>query len=80
MPEKIGGLSLISPSDAIKTLMNKLVIQALLPSKSNLQIISRYCITQLQPSPHGPWGHFSLWLFSPQFSIKGGSKAWHHVT
>jgi hypothetical protein len=73
MPKKVRGLSLISPGDAIKTLMNKLVIQALLPRL-------RYRITQLQPSPHSPWGHSSLWLFSPQFSIKGGSKAWHHVT
>jgi hypothetical protein len=41
MPKKVGGLSLILPEDAMKALMSKWIIQALLQSKSNLQIILR---------------------------------------
>lgn len=80
MPKKVGGLNLISSEDAMKTLMSKRVTHALLPYKLNLQIILRYHITQLQPSPHVLWGWCSLWLFPPQFSTKGGSKSWHHIT
>lgn len=35
----IGGLSLISPDDATKLLTSKWIIQALLPSHANLQIL-----------------------------------------
>ena len=78
--KKVRGLSLISLEDAMKTFMNKRIIQALLCSKLNLQIILRYRITLLHPSYHGPWGPSSLWVFSPNFSTKCGSKVWHHIT
>jgi hypothetical protein len=80
MPKKVGGLSLTLPEDAMKALMSKWINQALLPSKSNLQIILRYHIMHLQPSYHGPWGPSSLWPFSSSFSTKGGSKVWHLIT
>ena len=70
MYKKVGDLNLILPKDAIQTLMNKWIIQVLPPRKVNLEMILRYHITQLQPSYHGPWGPFSLWLFSQQYSIK----------
>ena len=46
MPKIVGGPSLISPKDAMKTLMGKWIIQALLPGKhsTNLLIIPRYRI------------------------------------
>lgn len=74
MPKEISGPSLISPKDAMKALMSEWIVQALLPNKSNLQIILRSCIMQLQPSYYGPWGPSPLWLFSPNFSTKGGLK------
>ena len=77
--KKIGGMSLTLPEDAMKTLTSKWIIQALPPSKSNPQSILMYGITQLQPSYHDTWGPSSLWLFSPNFSIKGGSKVWRHI-
>lgn len=45
----------------------------------NLQILLRCHITQLQPSCHGSWGPSSLWLFSSNFSIKGGSNVWCYI-
>jgi len=60
MPKKVRGLSFLSPKDAMKALMSKWVIQALLPGKLNLQTILKYHIEQLQPSHHGPWGLSSL--------------------
>ena len=80
MPKKVGDLSLTSPEHAMKALMSKWVTQALLPEISNLQTVLRHCIKQLQPSTHGPWGPSTLWLFSPHFSTKGGTKVWHHIT
>ena len=80
MLKKVGGLSLTSPQDAMKAFMSKWVIHALLPGKSNLQIIMSHRITHLQHSLHGPWGPSSLWLFFPQFCTKGGSKVWHHIS
>ena len=80
MFKKVGGLSLISPKDAMKALVSKWVIQALLLSKSNLQIISRYCIKQLQPSTHGPWGPPPYGYSSHNSLQRGGSKVWHHNT
>ena len=56
MPKENSGLSLLSPEDAIKALMSKWIVQALLPGKSNLQIILRCFIMQLQPFYYGPWG------------------------
>lgn len=76
----VSGLGLISPEDAMKLLMSKWIVQALLPGMSNLQIILQYRITKLQPSNHGPWGPSSLWLFTPNFSTKGRSRVWHHIT
>jgi hypothetical protein len=78
--KKVGGFSLILPHGAMKTLMNKRIIHALLHGKMNLQIILRYRITLLHPSYHSRWGPSSLWLFSPNFSTKGGSKVWNHIT
>ena len=69
MPKKVGGLTIISPEDAMKALMSKWVIQALLLGKSNLQTILRHRIKQLQPPP----------MFSPHFLTKGGTKVWHHI-
>jgi hypothetical protein len=60
--------------------MSQWIIQALLPIKPKLQIILRYRMTKWQRTNHGPWGPSSLWLFSPNLSIKGGSKVWHHIT
>lgn len=80
MSKKVEYLSLILPEDVIYAFISKWVIQALFFGNSNLPIILRYRITQLQPSSHGPWGPSSSWLFSPQFSTKGGSKVWHRIT
>ena len=35
---------------------------------------------QLQPSCSDFKGSYSIWLLSPKFSTKGGSKVWHHIT
>ena len=45
MPKKIGDVGLISPKDAMRLLMSKWNIQALLSDQSNLQILLRYHIT-----------------------------------
>jgi hypothetical protein len=71
--------SLTSPEDAMRALISKWILQALLPAQSNVQAILRYPITQLQPPYHGSWGPSSLWLFSLNFYTKGGSKVWHHM-
>lgn len=63
----------------MKALMSKWIIQALLPNHSNMQVLLRYCINQLQPSSHDRRGSYSLWLFSPTFSIKCKSKIWRHI-
>ena len=48
--KKVGGLSFTSLEDAMRVLMSKWIIQALLLGQSNLQVILNYCIMQLQPS------------------------------
>ena len=53
MLKKVGGLSLPSSEDDMKTIVSKWIVQALLPDHSNLQTLLRYCITQLQPSYKG---------------------------
>jgi hypothetical protein len=52
LPKKVGGLSLASVEDAMRALMSKWIIQALLRTQSNLQVLIRYRIMQLQPSYH----------------------------
>lgn len=80
IPKKIGGLSLTSSEDAMKALMSKWIIQAIMPDHANMQILVRCRITRLQPSYHDKWGPMSLWLFSPNFSNQGGSQVWWHIT
>lgn len=67
MSKKIGGLSLTSLKDATRAFMGKWIIQSLLHSQPNLQVLLRDHITQLQTSCHGSWGPSSLWLFSHDF-------------
>lgn len=69
-----------SQEGAMRALVSKWTIQALLPNQVKFaNLVLRYLIKQLQPSQHGSWGPSSLWLFSPNFSIKGGSKVWRHI-
>ena len=79
MAKKVGGQSLIFPEDAMRALMSKWIIQALLLGQSNMQVLLRYHIMQLQHCYHGSWGPSSLWLFSPNFSIKSRSKVQSHI-
>ena len=58
--KKVGGLSLASPKDVMRALISKSIIQTLLPAQSNLQLLFKYSIVQLQPSYHGSWGPSSL--------------------
>jgi hypothetical protein len=55
IPKKIGGLSLTSLEDAMKALMSKWIIQAIMPDHANMQILVRCRITRLQPSYHDKW-------------------------
>lgn len=80
IPKKIGGLSVTSSEDAIKALISKWIIQAVMPDHANMQILVRCRITWLQPCYHDKWGPTSLWLFSLNFSNRGGSQVWRHIT
>lgn len=75
--KKVGDLNLTSPQDAMGAFVSKWIIQALLsrPIKhaSFLEVLysHNWC--------HGSWDQPFFWLFSPNFSIKGNSKVWHHI-
>ena len=50
MPKIVGGFCLTSLEDAMQTLVNKWIIQALLHGQSKLQTLLRHRIKQLQSS------------------------------
>ena len=50
--KKIGGLSLTSSEDAMKALMSKWIVQAIMHGHANIQFFTRFRITRLQPSYH----------------------------
>ena len=69
------GFSFTSLEDAMRALVSKWIIQALLLDQSNLHIMLRYRITLLQPFYH--WGCGVLLFFgcSPLISLpKAGPK------
>ena len=51
MPKKPSGLSLILPENAMRALMNKRIIQALIPGQSNLQIIPSITVSNAVGKP-----------------------------
>ena len=67
--------------DVMCALMSKWITQALLLGQSNFATFAKiqHHATSTFLSYHGSWSPSSLWLFSLNFSIKGGSKVWHHI-
>lgn len=78
MPKEVVGWVLL-PIGSYKNAHEQVIIHAFFLGQSNLQLLSIYHITQLQPSCHGLWDSSSHWWLSPDLSIKGGSKVWHHI-
>ena len=77
IPKRVGGLSLTTPEDAMRPLM-RMDHTSTPPRQSNLQLLLRYCITQLQSLVMTLGPIFSLvvlfWSLYPRHI-----KSLHHI-
>lgn len=79
MPKSKGGLGLLDPEEVLHALMAKWILRALIPGNSNLQILIRHKILQVQPTFSGRWPKSPNWIMLYKFKSTKGSKIWDRI-